>query len=420
MPLSRLSARRNRDGLITQRRRQDANLNPATSRHLRLWEAIRRTREELSSWQAKVDQVDTLFRQNIVPREHRLTNTCCDLTSVLMTLFAEADLSEADRSLLGLWVTDNLQALQSHPFVSVSRRDALNTQWVQLISVDAPTESQLARLARQHAIFAEFPSTHSAHPQTSTATDNSATDDSDDSEFDDDDIVFDFGWHRSDSKQESVGTAESTGGSSDPNDDSHQNSNHDKSRQDAEHDAPDRESVDKTVSLLEQRLSVDRLFRQLARVLHPDREQDESIKAEKHVLMSQCLQARQDKDINTLLSLYCEHVGELPEDLTDESHEELIAALQLQLKQLQQELRNKRFGDPLQVQIVERYGAGDNTACEKRIAQHARSLDLEIRRLEKSIDDIQTQTGLHDTLLERRGIEQDRMSINEFTSGPSS
>ena len=150
-------------------------------------------------------------------------------------------------------------------------------------------------------------------------------------------------------------------------------------------------------------------------MLHPDREQDESLRAEKHELMSQCLKARQEKDINALLSLYCEHVGELPDDLNNDSHSELISALETQLKELQAELRHKRFGDPLQSMIVERYSSSDTSESERRIQSHAHSLDAETSQTRELVEQLEEHDGLLDALDERRSVEQDRMAINEMT-----
>jgi hypothetical protein len=146
MSFSRLSPRSARKGIVNgQNTKQRFE---QSSRHLRLWEAIRRTREEIDSWQRQVDQVDAFFHRFIVPREEQLTNEYCDVTDRLISHFEEADLSAGDQSLLGLWITENLQSLSDHPFAPIHRRQALNGAWRILISVDGAIENQLARLAR--------------------------------------------------------------------------------------------------------------------------------------------------------------------------------------------------------------------------------------------------------------------------------
>lgn len=403
MPLSRLSTRSRRTTAV--RSKQPKRQRSASSRHLRLWDAIRTTRKELDHWQSLVEQVDRLFQQYILPREHRMIDAFYRVTDTLMDQFINPNLNSAERSLLGLWVTENLQSLSTHPFASKPRRGALNDRWRDLISKDGNIENQLARLAIQRSFMTENTPCSSSIESTNTgAGECNSTD-----ELDESDIVFDFGWHSNEPSEDAHAQTHNDKGES-----LHKYKNAD-SNSDNEPEQFTHESLDDRIDVLEKRLSVDRLFRQLARVLHPDREQDVMLKAEKHILMSQCLQARQDKDINTLLTLYCEHVGDLPDDLSDTDHDELIAALHAQLKQLQSELQQIRTGNPLQTQIVERYQATNETKCEQHIQQHAKALDQEIRQLQSLEPALETRPGLLAALEERRTIEWDRMAIDEMT-----
>jgi len=325
-----------------------------TQRHLHLWAAIRDTREQLDQWDRQAKQVDTLFNQHIVPREIELTQAVCAVTSQLITQFSSEALDIADQSLLGLWITDNLSSLQNHPFADDQLTISLGDRWRQLLNKDGPVENQLARLARLRSYEKSEEQTDYAH----------AKDDQ----------------TRADNKKK--------------------------------RDEPE---LADTIKNLEDKLSVEHLFRQLAKVLHPDREQDEEAKAVKNALMSQCLKARQENDIHALLTLYCEHVGELPDDLNNNSHTELVNALETQLKQLQIELRDKRFGDPLHTMIIERYSSSSSADSEQRVKNHAQSLDNEIVAANTLASQLEDHDGLLDALEERRAVEQDRLAINELT-----
>lgn len=406
MPLSRLTPRNRQKKAVTRSRTHRREPGP-NSRHLQLLTAIRRTREELDRWQSQMALVDTLFRTHILPREQSLTKQFCALTGLLMDHFANQNLSPGDQSLIGLWIIENLESLNDHPFVSAEQHDALRKRWELLLSRDGYIEQQLTKMSRHlgsHDGNARVPDR-----QTDTNAGGGTTSE----DLDEEEIVFDFGWH----KKEEIKPAASTH--------THRKKENkagsDASNQRKQADTPDAgvnpspEQIKHTVESLEQRLSVDRLFRQLARVLHPDREQDEQLKADKHELMSRCLKARQEKDINTLLSLYCEHVGELPGDLADDSHETLINALKLQLEQLQLELRNRRFGDPLLNQIVERYSGPSQAVTQERIDQHLKSLDMEILHTKALSKSLSNPEGLSSSLKERRAVEYDRLAIDEMT-----
>lgn len=388
MPLSRLTPRSSRTGVARQK--TNTRVQSDTQRHLHLWAAIRKTREELDQWNRQAQQVDSLFSQYIAPREQKLTQAVGDVTAQLITQFAQGNLDIPDQSLLGLWITDNLNSLQDHPFSDKHQSKLLSTRWLELLNTDGPVENQLARLARKNAINTDRQNEQSdemAQANCQASTDSDFNDDQCDS------IQYKSKQTKHDAQQ---------------NSDDIQN---DSDKKEKTSELP----IEDKVKTLEEKLSVERLFRQLAKVLHPDREQDEAIKAAKHVLMSQCLKARKEKDIHALLTLYCEHVGELPDDLNNNSHSELINALEIQLKQLQHELREKRFGDPLRTMIIERYSSSTSADCEQRIKNHAKSLDDEITTATNLVHQLNEHDGLLDALDERRSLEQDRMAINEMT-----
>lgn len=379
MALSRLTPRSGKNRLARQKASRTKTTD--SQRHLHLWAAIRTTRNEIDQWQRQVDQVDALFGKHIAPRERELTSAVSDVTEQLIGHFSNNQLDMPDQSLLGLWITENLNALHNHPFGDAERMQQLTKQWFELLNNDGPIENQLAKMARINHL-----------------DDNNGVSQHD--------SFFSTGAHEE--QQEPVAAAEDQ-------DAIPEQQTQTASDEDTNEDAVAPSSTADKIKSLENKLSVEKLFRQLAKVLHPDREQDEQAKAAKHVLMSECLKARQEKDINALLTLYCEHVGELPDDLNNNSHNELVSALEKQLKELQLELREKRFSDPLHTQIVERYSASSTVDCELRINNHAQSLDIEIESARTQIRQLGDHDGLLDALDERRAVEQDRMSINELT-----
>ena len=389
MPLSRLAPRSSATGL--SRKKKNTSSNDDTQRHLYLWTAIRKTQEEINVWQRQVDQVEGLFAKYVAPREQQLTKAVSDLTEKLMQHFETTELEIADKSLLGLWICDNLSSLYDHPFGDPALTGALRNRWLVLLNNDGLVENQLAKLTRNYSTDEE-----PTHRRTEPIIDEA---------FSDDDATSDVTSNvdKANLKSDEDDTPESASDSTTHKD------------EDEAVKATSNPDLADTISSLEDKLSVERLFRQLAKVLHPDREQDEEAKAAKHVLMSEVLEARKNKDINALLTLYCEHVGELPDDMDLNSHNELVAALEQQLKQLQLELRTKRFSDPLLSMIVERYSSSNTVDCEQRINNHASSLDAEIEAAMALSASLSSHDGLLDALVERRAVEQDKHAINELT-----
>jgi hypothetical protein len=346
----------------------------------------------------------------ILPREQRLTSALARLTDSLIKHVSNPARDNAERSLLGLWIIQNLDTLNNHPFATDSERQNLYTNFSSILDNEDPIDSQLIRLLQRQRQVITDDTESSTKEQLNSAKSSFSHQSSEESYEDSEEPLFDFGWHKKTDSTDSIdsessATAAYSAAEPAPDDEYEQDK-----------DSIDPAILDEKIRKSQKSLSVDRLFRQLAKVLHPDREQDETIKAEKHLLMSQCLEARQKKDIDTLLQLYCEHVGDLPEELTDTSHQELISALELQLKLLQRELRQLRFGDALLTQIIERYSDSSNQRTEAKVVSHAKELDREINLNETTIERLNTKLGLQMALNQRRSIEMDRMTIDEITS----
>ena len=248
--------------------RRDAASAGGVSRAARLWEAIRCTRDELDVRRRRAEEIGERFVATIRPREQGLTRTVCRVTERLVEHHERSSLDGAERTLLGLWINENLQSLSAHPFAPARRdRRAVAALARPPARVLAPAGTCPWRACTRAGREPPRPSRRTHPPRGAPEGEAGGGDDAD---------------------ARAAGT---------PDDAS------------ATPDTPERDV---------QRL-IARLFRRLARVLHPDRERDEGRKRDKHRLMSECLRAREAHDIDTLLSLYTAHVGALPDELVDGS-----------------------------------------------------------------------------------------------------
>lgn len=348
----------------------------------RLSEAIRRTRAELDACERRCGEIGERFVSTIRPREEHFTRAVCRVTERLVTHHEDTLLAGDERTLLGLWINENLQSLAGHPFAPRGETDTLARRWRRHLGMaEHPLDVPLASLyARQAGAPRSTPSTAGEAVGEGDPTREGHT-------------RGEPGGDRQPGDRASAANGTNRAGNR-PADEG----------VDAEPDGAEREL----------RRLLARLFRRLARVLHPDREPDEARKRDKHRLMSDCLRARDERDIDTLLSLYTEHVGGLPMGLADADAASLERLLRVQLDTLQRRLRQRHFGDALQRMIVERYG-GDRVESDRRFADHARALDGETRRFEGLERLVEGVEGLRQALAERRELELDRLSIDELT-----
>jgi len=364
----------------------------------RLREAIRRTRAELDERRVRHGRIDARFAAEIRPREEAFTRTVCRLTERLVDHHERTPLADDERTLLGLWVNENLRSLTTHPFAPRAEADGLALRWRRhLGSASHPLDVPLASLyARQSGAAMDEPTSRSARPDpTESVLDDEPPNDrgAGAGSRREDDVI-------ADSTEDGAGGA--AGG--EPDGGSRSGSGETREAATGERRAPG--ASDRLVS---------RLFRRLARVLHPDREPDAGLRREKHRLMSDCLRARAERDVETLLGLYATHVGALPEDLLEEHPATLVALLRRQLDTLRARLRRFSAGDALQRLIVARYGADDPAEIDRRFELHAGALDGEIERVEDLERHIVGIAGLREELAVRRERELDRLAIDELT-----
>lgn len=393
------------------RSRVGGKARPPTASHAStLWEAIRRTREALELRQARVARLTERFASTIRPREETFTCTVCRLTERLVTHHENTALDVAERTLLGLWIDENLRSLASHPFAPRAETAALTRRWRgHLDRALHPLDAALASLgtgahrcgtARHGTDPADSSHGDAARHGSARARAERAARGARDARS---------GWQTCGPTQGDRGRPTDGGTGRDGG------RRPGRERQTETSGGATAATIDRDMRALNARL-----FRRLARALHPDREQDEALKGEKHRLMSECLRARDERDIDTLLSLYVAHVGELPDALADGGTDALERLLRDQLHELQRRLRHARGGDALEAMIVDRYAVDDPRESERRFGEHARALDDESARAESTIRRVAEPGGLLTALEERREKELDRLWIDEMTgSSPS-
>lgn len=366
--------------LVRAREPRSARRPLPIPRYQSLRRAIEQTRSQITEYQTIVSRLQQKFDGVIRPLEESMTLRVLELTHRLIDRHDQTALSVSDKSVLGLWIGDNIASLSQHPFADAVAAQNLALRWRSSLKAEAGGTSTSNANREPTA-------THEDDLQRTTGEAEDAP----------------MPQSRPDGGKESQGAFdENSSGSAHS-----EESSDEELPPEARPSTRDGESVE-TRTLMAQ------LFRQLAAVLHPDREPDEDLKQAKDALLSQCLKARQESDLATLLSLHAEHVG--GDELFDRTEmTRLVVSLERQLRALQLYLRQLRFGDSLQAMIIERYAGHSDQDTASRFSRHARSLQQEVQRLQQLESSVATSEGLDEALKKRRDELIDRMAINEMT-----
>ena len=160
------------------------------------------------------------------------------------------------------------------------------------------------------------------------------------------------------------------------------------------------------------------MFRKIAGVLHPDREQDPTQREQKNQLMAELVAAREDNDIPKIFTLYNDHVGESPlGQLNDE--EELLKVIQL-LKHQYEFLRDDEqqilSDNPRDGLIYEYFYRKKQTQLDADLKQHLRFINEARDEYEQFVAQITSLSKLKPILQARfdQGYDEDHNDIPFF------
>ncbi|WP_068714492.1 J domain-containing protein [Vibrio tritonius] len=171
---------------------------------------------------------------------------------------------------------------------------------------------------------------------------------------------------------------------------------------DDEEDEPWFNEADNDISALFENKDINKLYKQLARQLHPDRIQDTEKKQQHHELMQQLSQAKKEKDIFGMLMLAQTWLPDFEMNLDEKALNGLTQNLQQKLDQLEIEYHQLKAGPDLKSQVWHRFGGGNKNSRKKELEDYRLGLTKEAQGLRDKIQSIRTVQDIQLVLRQRR------------------
>lgn len=167
-------------------------------------------------------------------------------------------------------------------------------------------------------------------------------------------------------------------------------------------DNPEQETQNNSVlrKLLDS-ANVKKIFQQLAKVLHPDREQDKHQQVIKHELMAKAIRARDEGDILSLFSMHKAHVQGSDLAFDDQQLDALCLLLAEQVSKLKQTKFDIIEDSPQQAHIHELFYASSPKSVKKKLDDYKSVMHLEIDYLNALVEDLTSLKKLKPLLEER-------------------
>ena len=356
----------------------------------KLWAEVNKKQQRNDRYQAKLDAFMVYFKQSVEQLEQEVCRANEQWILQLVSFVPRKSIKGRQHGALLDWIQEELTILESNPFNPVNTddlRDAFNEAIVTSIKQD-PNSSEVSEEQLEHyrielslmlgekiELSDEELSELIRDPHKAMAYFESVLRHKMDSDYVGDDEYF--------HGQESPFFHDE----SDQHDHSYQQHTHNTNN-------------DVATALFNDK-QMNRLYRQLAKKLHPDRELNSDKKAEKMDLMQQLSHARDVKDPLAIFLLAQQFLPEYQLELNDNLTVQLETILKDKVKQLNADYHELRRGDGLSVIIWQRFGGGTKAAREKGLREYRQALEQDVENLMAKCREIKTVKGLQKHLTAR-------------------
>jgi hypothetical protein len=157
----------------------------------------------------------------------------------------------------------------------------------------------------------------------------------------------------------------------------------------------DREKLQQQADELKQK-NISTIYKQLAKLFHPDLEQDELRRAEKESLMKELTVAYEAKNLHALLTLELKWIHKENDHLESLTEEKLAVYLQI-LREQAGQLESQKYRLPQHPRysfLMEQFGPQAITHPLKLVQKACKSIETDIREYKRDIADFQSAYGL--------------------------
>ncbi|MCH1918982.1 J domain-containing protein [Shewanella sp. A3A] len=159
---------------------------------------------------------------------------------------------------------------------------------------------------------------------------------------------------------------------------------------------------------------INRLYKQLAKVFHPDKAQSDDDKQRNHQLMQQLSLAKKDNDIFVMMHLALQWLPELAIELDDQAIKHFEHSLQQKLQGLNEDYEELKYGDDIKSMVWNRFGGRSKHEREQILAHYQRDLIGGAQELRYLKAQLSTVKSLQAELSQRAALPNPLDDIQNF------
>lgn len=367
----------------------------------KMWKKIEKHQKRNANLEQKIAKLFQDFEQEVLPYEQRQCQQTAQQILHLISFIPKKTLNIDQRNELFEWIDSDLTFLESHPFAqntdTVALRQTLTDALTKFAKANPIPESdedldpiremlddifdgQLELSDEQLRAIAKDPSLMQQHieqlhekMQQETAQQQGPFDDVDN---DEDDPFADF-FNQQRQHFDQVSQTQRSG-----------------------------------LEKLFKSSQINKMYKRLAFLLHPDKEQDKTKKAEKHQLMQQLSDARTRKDAFVILKLYQQHVPDAEFSFDDDTLAAMEKLLQQKINDLNAGHSQLKQSNELPALVWRKFSARSKKATQQNIEQHIAELEVEYNDSIAMTNEFKTVKSLAKHLSQR--ISEKEFSLFHF------
>lgn len=376
------------------------------------WQEIEKKQKRNANVLKKIDALYQVFQNDILPEEQAVVALLAQETHHLISFLPKKSFSQWQREELQGWIESNLSSLSQHPFADRKLFEGASKQYNDFLVGHAK------KINENHDFEPE-----EIHYMRSMADEmfNGEKEFTDEEliEFMRDPSIFQQAFQEfiaEKSQEEDSNFDEQEFFQEDGHDHSHQNyQGHQRY-----HNDEAAEQQEKLKSLFNSS-KLNKLYKILANRLHPDKETNEHLKAEKSELMAKLVAAKKNKDAFTIITMFHQFMPDSEHILFegDDTHltQALIALLNEKLKQLDKENRENKYENGIKSMVWQRLNGRSKKAQQENIAIHIADLEDDRTRYSYYIHEVKTVKLLKEILSERYDERNESMLFtdNDFS-----
>ncbi|ABM04355.1 conserved hypothetical DnaJ domain protein [Psychromonas ingrahamii 37] len=355
--------------------------SPEKTKFSEKWAEIEKKQKRNTAFQKKIAILYSSFQSEILPAEEQMCELLAEEARHLISFMARKSFTQWQREELLAWIESNIETLKNHPFCPEGLSAVLDEEYHEALfgvekEIDEDDQFDAEKIQEMRALIDEM---------------FACGDDFSDAELIDflrDPALFhqhfssflkeDKKESEADSFQEEFDHSEHFQGYTDSQDKQH-----------------------KKLTDLFNASQLKKCYKMLASRLHPDKEQDPLLKAQKSELMGQLVQAKKDQDAFTIITMFQEYVPNNDLNLDDDVTAELLILLSEKSARIDREYRELQYPDSIESMIWQKLGGRSKKIIETKKEEHLKALLASQSSLKNTITTTRTMKPLNKILSDR-------------------